>query len=207
MWQFNNFHWLHFNWRKLLSVLWHLKCFHLFVFNFFNASTAFSSLTNWSLESFQCLHTNWHFTYFQCFLVNWHFDCFHLNTSSESSKSVGYYTSTDISIAQCLHFNYFQCLCHALGTMMTVQSHVCVMLCCVSGDGVDPWRRSHNGCGISVWWRSISCLWKHSDGYYSVSPWHSGISEVRRMFITFLSQVSNTEMNWKHPQYHSDHFF
>lgn len=49
----------------------------------------------------------------------------------------------------------------------------------MSGDGVDPWRRSGNGCSFSVWWCSISCLWKHSDGYYSVSPWHSGISQVR----------------------------
>lgn len=58
----------------------------------------------------------------------------------------------------------------------------CRFFGCVSGDGVDPWRRSGYGCSFTVWWGSTSCLWKHSDGYYSVSTRHSGFPEVRSCF-------------------------
>ena len=70
------------------------------------------------------------------------------------------------------------------------------LLCSVSGDGVDPWRWSDNGCSFSVWWRPIGCLWKHSDGCYSVSPWHSGIPEVRNALSKWFSE-SPEQVCWR----------
>lgn len=88
-------------------------------------------------------------------------------------------------------------LCIIVITMGTSQllsverSAVNSRLLCVSGDGVDPWRRSHNRCSFPVWRLFISCLWKHHSGDYSVSPWHSGIPEVR------TSTFPDTGFKWR----------
>lgn len=71
------------------------------------------------------------------------------------------------------------------------------LLCCALGFGVDPWRRSGDGCSISVWRRAISCLWKPCVGHYSVSPRHPRIPQVRNcnsQFILFINKVINPKL-------------